>query len=503
MPPTPPDPCRPPPHARASRRRRGPGRGALTLLVALLGSPGLGPGAREARAEAAAPLERALDAIDSPLQGAREGAEAWLAAALTGPEAGAARARIAARLPEAPWAVQVALAEVLARDESPESLDLLLAHLTRAPTSQYGLIAMALLRDPQTGTRLLDAWRTRPEAFAGRDRPAEQRARLAELGELLRRLEIERLFVARKSPSGGTGYYRGQYEELARAGRREPALRVVLGIALDEALPMPGHFVSGGYQFLQPVRVEIAELRDMAINAVAELATPGDEEAVARLERRRGQLEEEWQRRYEWLLAHRSDYWESDERAKRWEDRHALWEDVVGEYADVVACLYLVVGGPYERHVRAFLDRMDEFLWDRTAPRPIMTQALKSSVLIRVGWYREAIQAYQASLRSAMSSRVLAYYNMACAYANWSLQEDAEATGLGEVRRNQALSMLEESVRLGWTDLDWMRQDRDLDPLRDSPRYRALEQVVRERLFLPPEPGAAPGGGDIGDPDGR
>ena len=52
-------------------------------------------------------------------------------------------------------------------------------------------------------------------------------------------------------------------------------------------------------------------------------------------------------------------------------------------------------------------------------------------------------------------------YNVACAYAT-----------VGEV--DEALDCLEKSVRQGMAELDWMKNDTDLDNLREHPRFKAL-----------------------------
>jgi serine/threonine protein kinase/Flp pilus assembly protein TadD len=56
-------------------------------------------------------------------------------------------------------------------------------------------------------------------------------------------------------------------------------------------------------------------------------------------------------------------------------------------------------------------------------------------------------------------------YNIACSYANLDKPEDA-------------LSALERAVDKGYARKDWMDNDPDLEPLRDSPRYQALLQVM-------------------------
>ena len=57
------------------------------------------------------------------------------------------------------------------------------------------------------------------------------------------------------------------------------------------------------------------------------------------------------------------------------------------------------------------------------------------------------------------------FYNIACSYANLDKPEDA-------------LSALERAVEKGYARKDWMDNDPDLEPIRESPRYKALLQVM-------------------------
>jgi adenylate cyclase len=59
-------------------------------------------------------------------------------------------------------------------------------------------------------------------------------------------------------------------------------------------------------------------------------------------------------------------------------------------------------------------------------------------------------------------------YNVACAYASEGLVDEA-------------LSLLERNVAVGWGNLEWIKNDPDLDPLRDEPRFGAIIDWLSSR----------------------
>lgn len=59
----------------------------------------------------------------------------------------------------------------------------------------------------------------------------------------------------------------------------------------------------------------------------------------------------------------------------------------------------------------------------------------------------------------------VAYYNMACVYAQWK-------------KLDKAFFYLEKAIRKGFLDLDHMEKDADLDNLRDDPRYKQLYKLA-------------------------
>ncbi|MBS0664588.1 MAG: hypothetical protein JSR48_15075 [Verrucomicrobia bacterium] len=60
-----------------------------------------------------------------------------------------------------------------------------------------------------------------------------------------------------------------------------------------------------------------------------------------------------------------------------------------------------------------------------------------------------------------LPTNATAHYNLACSLAL-------------SKRKRDALRSLHQAVKLGYTDLDWMQQDPDLDGLKDDPAFAAL-----------------------------
>ncbi len=86
-----------------------------------------------------------------------------------------------------------------------------------------------------------------------------------------------------------------------------------------------------------------------------------------------------------------------------------------------------------------------------------------ANLLTLKGRYRDGLQVDQRLVRLRPEDP-LAYYNLACSYALLK-------------RTDAALKTLRKAIELGYRDFRFMREDRDLDCLRDDPRYR---QLIRE-----------------------
>jgi len=444
---------------------------AALLLVLAEPAAGDAPPARTTRADLA------LRRLASPALGERRAGVRMLVGLL--PEV---RRRVIDALPTASWTVQVHLIEVLARDGSEAAVQALLEHLIRAESTQAMIIRDHLARDPKASAALLATWRRDPPGFlrrAGTDGDAP--ARLAALIHLCRRAEIEAIFLSRKSKTGSTGYYDGQYDLLQGVGReadfRSQALEIATGIALDEAVPTEGLFRTGVYRFVRPHHVDEWELKSMALHAAAELCTQEDKEVIARLEVRLVEL-----------MGERADLFDRMQEAYtgRWSDKGfqdalTAWDDALAEYLDQLACLYQIEPLRYRLFVERFLSELDGY----GAPfAPLDPEGYIAGLLIRVGWYDRAIQAFQRSMRRG--SPAISYYNMACAAASAS-----KKVGLSASRRdrylNTGLVYLSMAVEGGWSDIEWMNEDRDLEPLRKRRGSGYALLIARIEEQLPPD----------------
>jgi hypothetical protein len=432
--------------------------GALAAIAGLAASSALAVLAFAAPARASdtpaspsTPEARALEDLASPFLVERREARDRLVAM-----GAAARPAVLAALPGAPPAVRDVLVEVLGEDRSPEAIRALLDLLPTVDPAGATVVRRALLVSPVASSRALE------ERLAG-DRPAPRR--LLDLRDLLRRARVEAAFLSRKSKSGGTGYYRGQFDVLLPD--REASLPVLLAVLEDRALKVPGEHPVGGYAFVvaTPFGVERTDLRTMAANALSELLREGDEEAVAHLAR--------------------------------------LYRDYYDELSGSMGLL------PQDRPPEAglvgsilpTLHRLDPRRWSLEKERLLdLYQGFgdlgsldeRAMLHLRVGEYEKAIGLYR--LVAARGASAYAYYNVACAYSIWSLEAPERATTL----RAQALRHLELAIDTGYLDWPWMEQDRDLDSIRDTARYRELLARLQAE-FLPPdvrEPAGslAPGG---------
>ena len=400
---------------------------------------------------------QAIEDLTSPFERTRRAAVADLVAGL--PDT---RSAVVAALGDATPAVQLLLIEVLAADASLPAIRALLGTMNRAEESLAVRIRLLLVRGEQTARRVLEAWEGEPSLRQGPGGEVTPRTRLLE--ELLRRAEAERLFVSRKSRTGSTGSYRGQYDVLMPY--RKEALEVCVGILTDRAVPIPGVYTAGTFAFLRPppVHVRTNELIGMAAHAFSELGRPTDTSQLLALTERLRDLGNQ--------LEVTSPYYEQVE-----------FDDLANQYADLLVALCLVRPDKFQPRLDAFLLRVEN---DR-AWRSALGISYRPVVLLRVGRYEEAVRELEVLLQfdDLVPSRASAHYNLACAYAQWG--EDLEGWERKD-KLKRALDHLEQAVVNQWLDIGWMEQDRDLEPIRDTDRYRRLAERVRGELIPPSSP---------------
>jgi hypothetical protein len=393
---------------------------------------------------------KALEALRSPFFEVREEAVDRLTAL-----GAAARGPVLAAFSEGSVAEREALARVLAADGSPEALNLLLSTFLEADAATARAIQRALIDHVERLGDAVAAW--------GEARGASPRIR--GLASILRRAHIEKAFLSRKSRSGGTGYYRGQFDVL-KPHRRE-ALNVCLKILADRAYKLPGEYPAGGYRFLRapPFFVDASDLRLMAANAVAELASQEDVAALDELEGLHAYF------------------------AAR-DDEDGLFGGVDGALRDAVLSILcrLRPDAPAGDTGRRTWRTETELRIRRLQSSVFVDSA--AALLLRLGRYEEAIAVYTDSHGDGSAVN---YYNVACAYASWSLDEKDPKRRVYQLE--MAMASLERAAANGFLDWPWMEQDKDLDPIRSNRRYAKVLEKIREQFVPPTEapPGRDPG----------
>ena len=441
-------------------RGRSPPRGCrLLLLAGVLGLFAARSGwAAEPPAPQPASAAVALPRLGSQFLAERDQAVLDLIRLLPG-----SRDAVLEAFPTADRATRPLLVRVLAADGSKASIDALLRAL---PATDDSATAMAIEQS------LVDhAEEVGPVVKAWRDPSGRLPPRIAELAALLQRARIESLFLSRKSKSGGTGSYPGQFDVL-RADRKD-AIEICLAILTDRAFKLPGTFLPlGAYQWLRapPFVVERSELRGMAVNAIAELATAGDAGVIERLEGYHDALEREIA-----LEERRADL----RRRLFFGGNAAIVQKALLD--SVIATLARLRPDPWhDRAVERIAELEREFSQTDDA----------AALALRLGDYGRAERLYFKLRRSGETA--LASYNLACAYARWALEIErgggAKSDRSPADLRGRALTALETAVDAGYPDWEWMTQDRDLDPIHDDPRFAVLVERMKAPFRLKPMP---------------
>ncbi|MBU4200092.1 MAG: hypothetical protein KKG09_04660 [Verrucomicrobia bacterium] len=102
-----------------------------------------------------------------------------------------------------------------------------------------------------------------------------------------------------------------------------------------------------------------------------------------------------------------------------------------------------------------------ESLSRRCPQDPEILKAL-SDLYTQVGRFAEGLKA-DLDLSRLCPREPLVWYNLACSYALTA-------------RTDEALSALSHAVDLGYRDYGWIRQDSDLESIRQDQRFKALLQ---------------------------
>jgi tetratricopeptide (TPR) repeat protein len=136
-----------------------------------------------------------------------------------------------------------------------------------------------------------------------------------------------------------------------------------------------------------------------------------------------------------------------------------------------VAALQAVVyrGLGQEEKMRASHQRLltltDNLL--KRNPNDVRAIYFRSGALAELGRRTDSLEWAKRALEMEPDDPAV-LYNVACTYA--TLAEFDEAIGL-----------LERAVEIGFSHLEWIENDADLDPLRDQPRFKELLETLQER----------------------
>ena len=101
------------------------------------------------------------------------------------------------------------------------------------------------------------------------------------------------------------------------------------------------------------------------------------------------------------------------------------------------------------------------------APDYVDVLRLMSKLLTLKGRYAEGLQV-DRRLVQLCAGDALAHYNLACRYARLK-------------RPDQCLKTLRRAVELGYRDFRYMREDHDLDTIKQDPRFRQLLREFEEQ----------------------
>ena len=107
----------------------------------------------------------------------------------------------------------------------------------------------------------------------------------------------------------------------------------------------------------------------------------------------------------------------------------------------------------------------------RDDPTHVEAMVLLGDAFTRKGEYQKGLE-FDLRLSLLKPDNKLIRYNLACSYA---------LTG----QKDNALNCLNKAVELGYTDLDHLRKDTDLDTIKSDPRFQTIIKKLAEQQPQP------------------
>lgn len=258
--------------------------------------------------------------------------------------------------------------------------------------------------------------------------------------------EVERILEKQLSKDLSTGFYEGQFDELASFGRGK-AMPVLFQILNEKS-----YVLSRAHRYDREVFRE--RMKELSVMAAGELGGEGALEAVRLFSKD-----------------------EIQGRSRRVQEETLVALHRLGDPA------------PLEEHLRDVRRQTDSQLAAGTVDQKVegCSQLFSLGLLLtRLKKYEDAIGVYQERLRVIDLAKLdqskdeyadTTLYNLACLHSL-----------LG--RKEKAIEWLQKAVRAGYQDREWMKKDKDLDAIRGEEAYKKL--VADDSLFDKKADGAPP-----------
>ena len=120
------------------------------------------------------------------------------------------------------------------------------------------------------------------------------------------------------------------------------------------------------------------------------------------------------------------------------------------------------------RHMQRWKEAISDYSEAiKLAPESYYYFEARADCRTRIGEYAGAVGDFRKALELGAPKAEI-YFNMACAYCIWanSLEKGTERWAI-----DKALESLEEAVKEGYADWEGIKTDKDLEILRNEPRY--------------------------------